>query len=311
MRFGKPTLASCATFVGVSAGRALGFSGAFVVAPAAFRSSPATESFMMSDDFPSDSSVEALYDTPPSKSRSNDDALDVDSEDYIGTVSESLLNSVLNELPAAGSSDKLSKDARANINEALLRLEALNPTENPASSPLLNGVWNLRYAAGYTSEWALPSPTRQLALFLYSGGYSPGVFALSLAQNLPSQLVEVGDLTISISRTQPRVEASVDLKVFGSSPGSQVLVTADLEVESSVRLSETYTGATVMGNQVEIPKQLQYSRQIYITYLDEDLLIVRDGSGIPEVLIRREKSFKGNWGTEPSDVQDLTGPGEN
>jgi hypothetical protein len=40
-----------------------------------------------------------------------------------------------------------------------------------------------------------------LALVRYSGGYSPGVFALNLANSqLPSVLVEVGDLEISISR---------------------------------------------------------------------------------------------------------------
>lgn len=67
-------------------------------------------------------------------------------------------------------------------------------------SPLLNGVWELHYAAGYEADWALPSRTRQLALILYSGGYSPDLFALNLANKLPSVLVDVGDLEISISR---------------------------------------------------------------------------------------------------------------
>lgn len=72
----------------------------------------------------------------------------------------------------------------------------MNPTEDPTSSPLLNGVWALKYSGGYDNEWALNSPTRQIALFLYSGGYSPGLFALSLANSLPSGLVELGDLEI-------------------------------------------------------------------------------------------------------------------
>jgi hypothetical protein len=55
---------------------------------------------------------------------------------------------------------EVSESERATTNEVLLKLEALNPTENPTSSPLLNGVWELRYAAGYASEGALPSPTR-------------------------------------------------------------------------------------------------------------------------------------------------------
>jgi len=249
----------------------------------------------MSDDFPSDSSVEALYEP----------VYDVDSKEYKGSTNDNLINSVLNELPMnLASGGDLSKDARGKINEALLSLEALNPTENPTESPLLNGVWTLRYAAGYANEWALPSPTRQLALFLYSGGYSPGLFALSLAQKLPSQLVDVGDLSISISRAQPRVEAKVVLKILGSTEESDVTVTAELTVESGVRMQETYVGAKVIGRSVDIPKQLQYSRRLYVTYLDEDLLIVRDDSGVPEVLIREEKTFRANWGSEPSEMED-------
>lgn len=252
----------------------------------------------MSDDFPSDSSVEALlYDT--------------EATPYTGSESETLVNSILNELPdSLVSGAGLSKDARAKINEALLNLEAMNPTKNPTSSPLINGVWSLRYAAGYSPEWALPSPTRDLALFLYSGGYSPGLFALSVAQKLPAALVEVGDLEIIISRNQPRIVAIVNLKFLGGQSKSEVSVTANLEVKSTMRFSEVYESASAFGRKIEIPSQLKYSRELFVTYVDEDMLIVRDASGIPEVLVRKEKIFKGNWGTEPSDVEEMKGPGE-
>jgi len=252
----------------------------------------------MSDDFPSDSSVEALlYDT--------------EATPYTGSESETLVNSILNELPdSLVSGAGLSKDARAKINEALLNLEAMNPTKNPTSSPLINGVWSLLYAAGYSPEWALPSPTRDLALFLYSGGYSPGLFALSVAQKLPAALVEVGDLEIIISRNQPRIVAIVNLKFLGGQSKSEVSVTANLEVKSTMRFSEVYESASAFGRKIEIPSQLKYSRELFVTYVDEDMLIVRDASGIPEVLVRKEKIFKGNWGTEPSDVEEMKGPGE-
>ena len=140
---------------------------------------------------------------------------------------------------------------------------------------------------------------KQLALFLYSGGYSPGLFALNLAQKLPSQLVSLGDLEISISREQPRVEAKVDIQALGLE--SSVVVKTRLEVESDIRLRETYESATVMDRVVELPEFLQYSRDIFVTYVDEDILIVRDGSGVPELLVRKEKSFSRNWGTEPDE----------
>lgn len=228
----------------------------------------------MSDEFPSDSSVE--------------DVVDVESSEYEATESENIVSSILNDLPSeSGPVVSISKEARSSINEALLKLEAMNPTPQPTTSSLLNGVWSLRYAGGYDEEWALPSPTRQIALFLYSGGYSPGLFALSLASTLPSNLVEVGDLEIAISRDQPRIEASIDVKFLGGA-SNEVVVKAALEVSSDIRLTETYESATVLGQAVDLPQAVQYSREMYVTYLDDDILVVRDGSGVPEVLVRKK-----------------------
>lgn len=223
----------------------------------------------MVDDFPSDSSTENM--------------IDVESEVFKPTESENIITSILDDLPT--DSFTTDKETRAKINEALLKLESMNPTESPAYSPLLNGVWSLKYAGGYDSEWALKSPTRQIALFLYSGGYSPGLFALSLASSLPTALVEVGDLKISISREQPRVEANIDVKLFGGS-ANEVSVKAALEVQSDVRLNETYESASLLGQAVDLPQAVQYSRDLYITYLDEDVMVIRDGSGVPEILMR-------------------------
>jgi hypothetical protein len=80
-----------------------------------------------------------------------------------------------------------------------------------------------------------------LALFLYSGGYSPGVFALSLAQKLPAGLVDVGDLEISISRQQPRIEASIAVTLFGGIE-SNVKVTARMDVMSDIRCERLTIG---------------------------------------------------------------------
>jgi len=233
--------------------------------------------YMSNDDssYPSDSSAEEHYDTTV-----------VEADDVSLTITDELVDSVLNDLPEKGIMLEITDATRSNINEALLKLEAMNPTSDPTASSLLNGVWSLRYAGGYSSEWALPSPTRQLALFLYSGGYSPGVFALSLAQKLPANIFEVGDVEIAISRQQPRVEATVDLTAFGGNK-SNIKVKARLETDSPVRFTEVYESASVLEQGINIPDQLQYSRELYITYLDEDLLVVRDASGIPEVLVRK------------------------
>mmetsp|Transcript_14470 Transcript_14470/g.17455 ORF Transcript_14470/g.17455 Transcript_14470/m.17455 type:complete len:259 (+) Transcript_14470:69-845(+) len=228
-------------------------------------------------------SKNALFMSEPSDS-SSENFINVESENIEPTETDELVASVMFQLP--DTLGDVSGETRAEINEALLKLEAMNPTEAPALSNMLNGVWEMRYAAGYDSEWAIPSPTRQIALFAYSGGYSPGLFALSLAKQLPSQIVEVGDLEISISSVQPRIEASVDVKLFGVE--NEVTVKASLQTESDVRMRETYEAATVLDNSIDLPEAIQYSRDLYITYLDDDLMIVRDASGVPEVLVRKK-----------------------
>ena len=237
-----------------------------------------------------------------------EDAVDTESEPYEPQPAEAAVTNIMDLMPTKLMGDAVSDETRSAINEALLSLERLNPTPDAAVSPLLNGVWELKYVGGYSPEWALPSPTRQLALFLYSGGYSPGVFCLQLAQKLPSQLVDVlGDLTLTIRRDQPRVEASMDVKMLFGNVKSSVKVKTRLEAQSSMRLRETYETASLLDQNIPIPQALQYTRDLYITYLDEDLLVVRDASGVPEVLVR--KQFTTTSVREPDSLDGLTPPG--
>lgn len=230
--------------------------------------------FMSDDDFaPSDSSNDDHFENTAAKAES--------------TNTEARVTDVLDLIPS--SLGEATKEETAAINEVIFSLERLNPTPYPATSSLLTGAWELRYVGGYSNDWALSSPTRQLALFLYSGGYSPGIFALGLANNLPAGLVSAGDVEIIINDDgqQPRVESRVDLKLFGGAE-SEVSLKVNLDVLSDVRLRETYESATVLGNSVNIPSQVKYERELYVTYLDDELLVVRDASGVPEVLVRKD-----------------------
>lgn len=90
----------------------------------------------------------------------------------------------------------------------------------------------------------------------------------------------------AISREQPRIEASIDVQLFGGTSNGVTVKTA-LETKSGVRMTETYESATVLGQDIDLPKAVQYSRDLYITYLDEDVMVVRDGTGVPEILMRK------------------------
>jgi hypothetical protein len=98
-------------------------------------------------------------------------------------------------------------------------------------------VWDLQYSGGY-AEGKLQSPTRQIALFLYAGGYSPALFGLTLASMLPASLLEISNTMLTIKREQPRVESVAEVKL-GPLASAKVAITCTLETESDVRLKET------------------------------------------------------------------------
>lgn len=242
----------------------------------------------------------------------DDEIVDIDFADDVEEtpmIFEDVKVSNLLDLMPETATAEVSTETRAAINEALYQLEKLNPTKEPTVSPLINGVWDLRYAGGYSPEGALASPTRQLALFLYSGGYSPGLFILSTLQRLvPGGLVELKNLEISISRSQPRVDASVTFRLGNGSFTGTAKVTSRLETMTTVRMKETYESASFQDNTpLEIPAFLQYTRDLYITYVDDDIMVVRDASGVPEVLVRKEKVFPRDHGPEP-DTDDMGPP---
>lgn len=111
------------------------------------------------------------------------------------------------------------------IAELLLQLEKLNPTEAPATSPLLNGKWK----------------------FLYAGGQTPGMVSLvsllrlaAAAPKSPSgaPLIDVGETTLTISRNQPRVEAATRVRLLSFESTLKLFTT--LEAKTGSVLTEEY-----------------------------------------------------------------------
>ena len=88
-----------------------------------------------------------------------------------------------------------------------------------------------------------------------------------------------------------------------------VNIATTLETESDVRLKETYVSVSAGGRDLAVPDALQYSRLLYITYLDDDLMVARDESGVPEILVRKEKEFLDSFTGEPSAADDDLAPG--
>ena len=166
---------------------------------------------------------------------------------------------------------------KAVVGEILLALEAQNPTRSPATSALLNGKWK----------------------FLYASGASPGLKALQVvlrgskrAPKSPSgaDLVDVQDTYLTIGAEQPRATAEVKVRLLSFE--NTVKLSSRLEAESAVRLVETYDAAESEYMALRLPFQspVQYKRSVLISYLDEEMLVVRDAMGRPDVLTRVTES---------------------
>eukprot|EP00468_Gymnochlora_sp_CCMP2014_P006750 CAMPEP_0167761480 /NCGR_PEP_ID=MMETSP0110_2-20121227/12199_1 /TAXON_ID=629695 /ORGANISM="Gymnochlora sp., Strain CCMP2014" /LENGTH=261 /DNA_ID=CAMNT_0007648175 /DNA_START=135 /DNA_END=920 /DNA_ORIENTATION=- len=194
--------------------------------------------------------------------------------------------SVLKEYVKDGISSESISAWKNDINEMLFRLEPLNPTEEPAYSGFLKGTWEFKYAGSMT-QGVLPSPTREIALLLYAGGYTPGRFTLDVASRLPKNVVDVKSITLDIGSESPSGKVTTKFGFAGEREVDVVLST-NLEPESDITMSETYQSLSIMGRDIKLPEQLQSKRKFYIRYLDEDLLVVRDDTGVADILMKVE-----------------------
>lgn len=176
------------------------------------------------------------------------------------------------------------KPTRGRLDEAIVELERLTPTWDPVYSDLIDGKWTVKYSGSF-APGLLSSPTRELALFLYSGGFSAGSALSSFATGFWGQNIgfSVPQKTVTIDGGRD-VEASADIDFNGLK--STIKYNAELLPLSGSRMSEeimTVDLGEPLGKQ-DAPFELR--RSILVTYLDEDVMIVRDESGVPEVLVR-------------------------
>lgn len=182
------------------------------------------------------------------------------------------------------SSSSISEYSRYTMLELLPKLEASNPSPTPATSIMLEGEWDLKFVGG-VAPGLVNSPTREIALLMYAGGFSPGEFGLSLIEKLPREVAKLESLKVTIGSTAPRSEVTASVKLFDRDVTFRVK--ANLDVESSTRLAESWVEAEVSGLQaVAIPANLQYTRRIFVTYLDETMALIRDETGSPTILTR-------------------------
>lgn len=175
------------------------------------------------------------------------------------------------------------KPTRGRVDEAILMLERVNPTDEPVYSTLLDGTWKVKYSGSF-APGLLSSPTRELALFLYGGGFSLGNALSSFAGGFWGDALglQIDSKTVKIIGGRD-VEASAKVTAVGQS--QTLSYAAELLPLSSQRISEEVISVDGPLGKQDLPVELR--RSILVTYLDDDILVVRDESGVPEVLSRQ------------------------
>ncbi|KAG2244019.1 hypothetical protein Bca52824_094154 [Brassica carinata] len=194
---------------------------------------------------------------------------------------------------------KTTSMQRIDVNERITSLERLNPSPRPTTSPCFEGRWNF--------EWF--------------GSGSPGLLAARVIfERFPSTLANLSRMEIVIKDANAKATANIKLL---NSIESKIVLSSKLTVEGPLRLREEYVEGMVESPTVieeAVPEQLKgalgqatttlqqlpaiikdtlssglsiplsgsFERFFMISYLDEEVLIVRDTSGVPEVLTRLE-----------------------
>ncbi|CAH2058409.1 unnamed protein product, partial [Thlaspi arvense] len=195
---------------------------------------------------------------------------------------------------------KTTNMQRIDVNERITSLERLNPTPRPTTSPCFEGRWSF--------EWF--------------GSGSPGLLAARVIfERFPSTLANLSRMEILIKDSNAKATANIKLL---NSIESKIVLSSKLTVEGPLRLKEEYIegmfesptvieeavpeqlkGALgqatttlqqlpavikdTLASGLRIPLSGSFERFFMISYLDEEILIVRDTSGVPEVLTRLEK----------------------
>ncbi|KAG6640824.1 probable plastid-lipid-associated protein 13, chloroplastic [Carya illinoinensis] len=186
---------------------------------------------------------------------------------------------------------------RIDVNERITGLERLNPTPRPTTSPFLEGRWNF--------EWF--------------GSGSPGLSAAKfIFERFPSSLANLSKMDVTIKEGYAKITVNMTLL---NSIESKFILSTRLSMEGPLRMKEEYVEGILESPTVieeTVPEQLRgafgravntmqqlpipirdvvatgltiplsgsFQRLFMISYLDDEILIIRDTAGVPEVLTR-------------------------
>ncbi|KAL5719542.1 hypothetical protein ACHQM5_012301 [Ranunculus cassubicifolius] len=185
---------------------------------------------------------------------------------------------------------------RIDVNEMITGLERLNPTPRPTTSPFLEGRWNCEWLGTgspilfVTRTLFERSPSTILSLLgvdvLIKDGYTYITAKTKFLNSIESKFVLTTKLTVEgpLRMKEESVEG-----VFQTPKVNEAAIPEQLKGafgQAVTSLQQLPIPTDLVTNGVKLPLGGAFQRLYMISYLDEEILILRDTSGIPEVLTR-------------------------
>lgn len=175
------------------------------------------------------------------------------------------------------------RPTRGRVDEMILALEKQSSEDEPVYSELLDGSWKVEYSGSW-APGLLASPTRELALFLYGGFSLGGALSSFVGGAFGKNLgLKLGAKTVKIEGGRD-VQATVS--VIRGETTDELSYTAELMPLSGRRMSEEVMSVDLPAPIGKQDPPLELRRSILVTYLDDTVMVVRDETGVPDVLVR-------------------------
>ncbi|KAG5583380.1 hypothetical protein H5410_054007 [Solanum commersonii] len=177
---------------------------------------------------------------------------------------------------------------RVDVNERIIALERLNPTPRPTTSPFLEGLWNFEWF-GTASPARIPSTLANLSKLdlLIRNGYGTAIAHVKLLNLIENKFVLSSKFSVEgpLRMKEEYVEGIFETpKVDEDIVPEQLKGALDQAVNTLQQLPVPIRDTVSRG--LKIPLGEAFQRLIIISYLDEEILIVRNTAGEPEVLTR-------------------------
>lgn len=158
-----------------------------------------------------------------------------------------------------------------NIAEDIMKqLEQVNPWEFPAYHPELNARWS----------------------FVFTGVPTIGMRLITLLSRLSvgfDSIIDFRDVFLEVSNENTQVKAIVAVEIMGIPIELNVYTRLEPKLSDNRKrtfLVETFEKLVLSGIEIPTPESWKSSRDLEITYLDQDMMIARTAGGEPHLLLR-------------------------